>query len=537
MLLSRTGMVWFAFFVLYHSGASQPPPSSRCGFAVRATPERVAKLREGVQALLRPSLPNFIDAPLGKFRVHFTTVGTDAVSAADTDGNGTPDYVDHTIRALELAWRAEVDTLGYLSPPPDGTDGGSGALDVYVRDLSKAGPSGTSYYGVTNLDRLLASSPAERYTTWMEVDNNFAESDRDMFGNQAFSTFGTDALRVTCAHEFHHVIQNGSYGLSDTQLMFYELSSTWMEMRVCPDVRDWAVYTNVLLGDPEQWPFSLASVTNGYLWGWFGNVLVEVSPSTMLEMWQKIALKTRPFQALVDACGSHGVTFADVFCTHLPALYNTGWRGASNPYIPGADSLNEIRLYTNERAIAPSVISTGILKPFEVRVLRFSVPSNGNLEPTSLAVMLTWPNEAAFVSGNSQIVQSYTVTVTSTPSGADAVIPGTTWGVRVSPSDVCVVLNGAQTRKPTSAFPQPISLSTTRRLYIPVTTGIPGTSVTITLMTAMTVGIVATTVNVELNGDLIVAPFDLPESLTPGTYLVRVESGSTSSLQKISVRR
>lgn len=537
-IISRTCIVGFAFFIFSHTATTQPSLRNRCGFVDRTTTDHMAKLAEGIQALVRPSLPVATESSSGRFRIHYATSGSDAVSPIDVDGNSVPDYVDDAIESLEHAWRTEVDTLGYLPPPSDGLDGGTAAMDVYVRDLSKAGPSGTSYYGVTTLDRLISTSPADRYTTWMEVDNNFAETDLDTFGDPAFSTFGIDALNVTCAHEFHHTIQNGSYGLSGTQLMMYELTSTWMEMRVWPEVRDWAVYVNAFMYNPERWPFSETVAANGYVWSWYGNVLAEVAPNMLRSVWQKIAVKTQPFPALIEACSENGTSFSEVFCQRLNALFQTGTRGSANAYIPKADSIDEIRLYTDEQAIAPSMVSSGNLRPFEVRAIRYSVPSSvqGN-SPVSVAVLITWPDETALANGSTQSLQSYTVTITASPLPTDAVIPGTTWGMRVSPSTLCFFLVGAQTRKPASPFPQPISLSATRRLFVPIEGGIPGQKVSLTLLTASTIGIYTSEESVELSGDLIVAPFDLPIDLAPGTYLVSVETVSTRSLLKIAVQR
>ncbi|HLP28972.1 MAG TPA: MXAN_6640 family putative metalloprotease [Candidatus Didemnitutus sp.] len=504
---------------------------------MRTTPEQVRKVQAGIQAIQRPSLPFFVDATSGLFRVHYATTGPDAVSVVDGDGNAVPDYIDECIRTLEHVYRAEIDTLGYLPPPSDGGEGGNGAIDVYVRDLSQAGPSGSSLYGITTLDKLIGSQPIDRYTTWMDIDNNFAESDRDLSGNPAYATFGIDALRVTCAHEFHHVIQIGRYGLAVQQRMFYELSSTWMELRVWPDVRDWAIYASELFADPERWPFSDPDVVNGYVWGWYGNVMAGISTNSMRFAWENIAQGTMPAQAVVNAYAQSGANFRDVFCAQLPTFYQTGSRGEANTVIPGAESVPEIRLYTDERAIAPSVISSGFLRAFEVRALRFSVPSASGDEPVSVAVILTWPNESAYIAGDATSATSYTVTVTESPLPTDAIVPGTSWGIRVAPESICVVLDGAQTRKPASPYPQPLSISATRELFVPVANGSPGEKVTLTLMTVSTIGMAATTSTVMLDGDRIVAPFELPDDLAPGTYLVRVESKGTSTLLKISVRR
>ena len=59
----------------------------------------------------------------------------------------------------------------------------------------------------------------------------------------------------------------------------------------------------------------------------------------------------------------------------------------------------------------------------------------------------------------------------------------------------------------------------------------------ITLMNLHTVGLSQKTVTVMLDDDRVVAPYQLPQDLTPGTYLLSVECNGERKLHKIMVKR
>lgn len=531
---SRSGSILFAILVLVGVSPGQDV-GNRCGFSDRTTPDIRGKIAEGVQQL-RPTLPLFYDSPTGRFRVHYTTNGPDAVPADDAAMDGIPDYVEECIEALELAWRLEVDTLGYLAPPGDRGAGGSDALDVYLRNLSKAGPGGSSYYGLTSLDVKVASTPTEKFTSWIELDNDFSESDRDARGNVSFATFGIDALRVTCAHEFHHTIQSGRYGVARMNRSLYELTSTWMEIRAWPAIRDWAAYTARLLETPEAWPLSGESANTGYIWGWFGNALSSAHPNILRTMWELIATDMPTTTALVEACKTHSTTLGTIFCSSLQWLYRTGSRGAGNPLLPAAELLPEIRFFSDRPVEAPTTTEIGRLIGFEVRAVRLFVPSSSSRPPVSVGVMVCDADEAEYAKQGSGPDGRYRIELTNAPSGSDMRIDGTQWGLRVE-SAYCSHVEGAQTVSLSGPYPQPLSLQQTRRVYIPMTNEPIGTRITLSLLTLGGGALQSYSATVVLDDDRIVAPFDLEGDLPPGTYLVRSESSYSTMLHKVILQR
>lgn len=158
-----------------------------------------------------------------RFHIHYDTTGLNAVPTKDANNNGIPDWIEETGLALEQAYRIEVDHLGYREPPNFSI---YGFYNVFIRNLGY-------YYGSTTPDSQLTSNPWT-YTSYIELDNDYAEN---------FFTKGLDGMRVTCAHEFHHAVQlayQNTY--SDGDGWFYEVTSTWMEDVVYPEINDYLDY-------------------------------------------------------------------------------------------------------------------------------------------------------------------------------------------------------------------------------------------------------------------------------------------------------
>lgn len=168
----------------------------------------------------RPVLRESILSSEGHFKIHYNTVGIDAVDPTDADGNGTPDYVDEAARAFEDAWDLQIDQMGYLPPPSDG----DGAYDIYIKNLARQGAYGYTYP---------IAYPETITPSYMEIDNNFTDA--------IYRTRGLDGLRVTAAHEFFHAVQFAYYA-DYGAAWWQELTATWMEDVAYPAVDDFYQY-------------------------------------------------------------------------------------------------------------------------------------------------------------------------------------------------------------------------------------------------------------------------------------------------------
>jgi hypothetical protein len=526
LVLSRSfAFSLFCLFALSPFRLSAQPV--KCGFLSESERIRVDKLAEGIQAdRSRPVLTDYRDDADGLFRVHYTLEGSDAIPTADQNGNGTPDYVEYTFDALHRSWKLFTDTLENVTVPRDGTNGGSNAIDVYL-------------YGETVPETMVSSVNFPRYTSWMQLDNNFSPDDRNIYGEPVFATFGLEGLQITCAHELHHVVQIGAHGDAAVQLMAYEMTSTWMEQRAYPHIRDWIVYAANLFTEPGIFPFSEPRANNGYVWGFFPNVYrARVGDALIGSMWSKIGDGIRPFNALVEAGHDLGYPLDSAFTTLLPELYHTGSRAEDTSVIlPGAEELPEIRLIVDDVATEPSTMQSGNLRPFEVRALRYQVPSVTDGNFVSTGIVITWADMSAFVQTEMQRLQAYTVTLTPNPVDGDIPISGSLWGVRVQGPNIIAFIEGAAYDAVPAPYPQPLVLGTTTEVRIPVNNAKVGDQATVSLMTIQGLGVVKETVDLIFDASRLVAPLNVPHDLTPGTYLVNIECNGQQSLHKILVKR
>jgi hypothetical protein len=177
----------------------------------------------------RPGLSESCISSDGRFRIHYNVEGQHAVSPEDADGSGAPDYVESTANYLMESYQVEVVETGLLEPPPDDEESGP-EWDIYLLNIP-------GYYGYVTLDEQVGANP-DVYTTFMTLDNDYVHT----------NTKGLEALRVTIAHEFLHMIQFGYIfrdenhnGVCDDQFL-NEAASTWMEDRVYDEVNDYLYY-------------------------------------------------------------------------------------------------------------------------------------------------------------------------------------------------------------------------------------------------------------------------------------------------------
>jgi hypothetical protein len=515
--------------------ASDDNLPARCGFHEAAVQRMTTQPGQPPAFLTdRPTgLGEFLEDPSGTFRIHYTRNGIDAVPAADTNANGVPDYVEIALESLLYALHVQVNEIGMRHPVADDGAGGSKAIDVYLRDLSRAGTTGSGLYGITRPDvQIGGTTNVPRFTSFLEIDNDFSPADTNRQGRSPFATYGIDALQATCAHELTHAIQIGSYAHGSEEQMIYEMWATWMELRCYPHIRDWAVYVNALLERPDAFPFSRTSASNGYAWGWFGNVLaLDGGTATMRESWDRIAAGERPYQALVNACASVGPSFADRFCKALDVLYHTGQRGAQNSVLPQANLLREITLGIDDVARPPLAIATSSLEPFEVGALRWTVP--GPSAPSVVTLMLTNTNVARIVSPHDES-EVYTVRVADR-SQQGMPIDGTAWWIHIDGPQHCSFLDGIATRTTAAPFPMPVKVGVHQSLYLPSNEGAIGDEATVRIYNASMLLLTAEVVTLGLRGSTIVAAIDVPAMLRPGVYIAVVDVGEHSVRHKVAV--
>jgi hypothetical protein len=194
----------------------------------RLDPRLIAEM--GAQIASRPNLPFAYDTPSGNIRIHYDVAGINRVRDAsiDRNGNGFPDYVEAVGRIADSVYFYTIDTLGYPRPLDDAAclNGGDDRIDIYLRDLA-------GLFGLTWPDVPCSTHPDTLTVPgWTEIDNDYAEFEFKRYNDRPL-----DAVRVTVAHEFFHLVH---FSLDATEARsIYEMTAVWMEEEQYDDINDY----------------------------------------------------------------------------------------------------------------------------------------------------------------------------------------------------------------------------------------------------------------------------------------------------------
>ncbi|TFH64081.1 MAG: hypothetical protein E4G91_06935 [Candidatus Zixiibacteriota bacterium] len=147
------------------------------------------------EVLSRPVMQEVCESGQGHFWLHYDITGSNAVPLIDDNHNEIPDFVERGAIIADSCWRYEVQNLGHLPPPSDGTLGGG--VDKYDIYFMRVG-----VYGYTQAE-LPGPNAWNDYSSHIVVHCDFA----DFPANQEPEGNALGALKVTIAHEFYHAIQ------------------------------------------------------------------------------------------------------------------------------------------------------------------------------------------------------------------------------------------------------------------------------------------------------------------------------------------
>jgi len=286
--------------------------------------------------LTRVSTQKYYDTPEGNFRIHYDTTGSYAVYQPTVDvdpADGVPDYVNRTAEYFERAWTVDMDTLGYDSPPYDGTSGGGTNLyDVYMRSYSGA-------YGVTFAENYSSQRPGRSYdvTSYIYVDPTYAGfgySDRTL------------PMKVTSAHEFFHAVQF-AYS-SNAGSWFMENCSTWMEETMWDEVNDCYGYMGYFFNYPHctLTTFNGAFEYGGFVWPTF---LEENFGRDIIRLAWEYSISSSSLTALVAALDDNSSSIDVAYSEFATWNYITGSRDDGEHYSEGSEynQVHTMRTHTS----------------------------------------------------------------------------------------------------------------------------------------------------------------------------------------------
>jgi hypothetical protein len=265
--------------------------------------------------LSRPSGTYTYDSPGGYFKLHYNTSGGNAVPTADDDADGIPDYIEKVATYCDSARHTEVDILGYLPPPTDGTTGGDDKYDIYFLEMD--------YYGYTEFE-----SPGPEtwydYITFIVLHRNFVgfPDNTDPDGNEL------GAAKVTVAHEYFHAVQC-AYDAGE-ELWWMEAGATWMEDIVFDVVNDNYNYLSLFFNYPQT-----ALTDNGnhayaaFVWPMF---LGERLDTVLIrQIWEE-CIYSSVTNATEGSLAPYGYDYDSALAEFTTWNYITGSRNDGNHY-------------------------------------------------------------------------------------------------------------------------------------------------------------------------------------------------------------
>ncbi|MBT1070815.1 MXAN_6640 family putative metalloprotease [Pelotalea chapellei] len=155
-------------------------------------------------------------SPSGRFTLHYTTAGGDAVPSIL--------WVQTVAQTFDEVANAYI-SRGWRLAPTNSVDG---RYHVYLRDLAPA-----RLYGLTTSDASAASTGfLHAFSSFLEIDNNYTDSIYTDATGGPYTPL--ESLQITAAHEYHHAIQYGYNFFFD--VWYAEATSTWQEAELYGNV-------------------------------------------------------------------------------------------------------------------------------------------------------------------------------------------------------------------------------------------------------------------------------------------------------------
>jgi len=393
---------------------------ARCGTVLFAEmqqhPERLDKRdRELLSALssARPQTQQLIYSANRNFALHYDITGPDAVPTIDRDGNGTPDYIDSAALWLEYARRVEVDEYGYLAPPPD--NGGPGPeIDVYFQNLS---PNGL--YGFAAPENITSNTA----TGYLVLDNDYTES--------LYESNGMAGVRVTSAHELHHLIQFGSYRYDLTQATVYEATSVWFERQLHPLIPDYEPYLRALFFAPQNYGMSTHKVSDGVT-GYAHEIYMDylatkLDRDVVRSIWERFRDEPNCWRAVDRALVDRGLNLRTSVEELSTWCYFSGARAVDDTsYFRGADTMPPLRVarFVQWDPDVDEVVIEGTLFPLGFGLYQVGLPNaTGQLRDTVTFVVTNSRTDLP-IGGNNIEKEPFTIRLSRNRRDGDRPVRG-----------------------------------------------------------------------------------------------------------------
>lgn len=287
-------------------------------------------------------------SPSGRFRIHYTFSGGDAVPSIGWVQTVAQTFDDVAAAYAARGWRLAPTTAG-------------APYDVYLRELA----SQKMYGQTTAPNDFAAPSPGflNAFRSYIEIDNNFTDSIYTGAFGGPYSA--NQSLQITVAHEYHHAIQYGYNYYFD--IWYAEATSTWHEDELYDGVNQLYNYlkasmfnTNLSLDIPTN------TTTGGGYGRWlFNRHLAEAHTGQPIvrNIWEQLATTLPagtsdiPMNPIIDSVlQKSGSSLGSDLLGYASKLYTGAWT-----------------THLTETDLIPAVSMSGIFSSLPITVA--SVPS------------------------------------------------------------------------------------------------------------------------------------------------------------------
>ncbi|RPI04633.1 MAG: hypothetical protein EHM64_09345 [Ignavibacteriae bacterium] len=336
----------------------------KCGFGIHIQianrwKEFSPAQRAELSLLIKPSVMQ-TDTTAGHFHIFYDTTGINEPALLDNANQRIPGsakaYIHEVAAIFNHVWDVEIDQLGYEAPP---FEDGQSHYNIHVENISDYGDT-WRIEPPTN-----GSELPPRYKSYISVDNDY----------RGFSTSGLNGLKVTAAHEFHHAIQMGSYGLWSDDVYAHELTSTWMEDVVYTEVND---YYNYLpdyfsqFGDGRS--FNWNPTVGGYERSVFAFCLAKLyGAGIMKDIWT--GMRSIPFLESADAAlVNRGSRLQSAYAEFTKWNYFTWDRANTVDYYPEGNHYPRFRPLQKLDFYNTSSTASGEVQALSSSMYEFDMP-------------------------------------------------------------------------------------------------------------------------------------------------------------------
>lgn len=386
-------------------------------------------------------------SPSGRFRIHYTFSGADAVPSIGWVQTVAQTFDDVASAYATRGWR--------LAPTAAGAP-----YDVYMQDLA----SQKMYGKTTAPNDFAAPSPGflNAFRSYIEIDNNFTDSiyQNALSSSQSASQKALSSLQITAAHEYHHAIQYGYNFYFD--IWYAEASSTWHEDELYDGVNQLYNYIPAWFNNSTlRLDESVSTTTGGGYGRWiFNRYLAEQHGTGVVKAaWDKLATLNSPgsgadipmvpvLENLLLTAPYNG-SLANDFFTFAKRVYLRDWKTHSNeislihsytPFVLPADSIVTLKRYsfaffkfTPTATVTTlsigfnktSGIQTALFKKVGGTVAEIAANSDGSYTVAGFGSLNPANDEVVLLVANTSAVDDHQASIATNGSTAPVVEPGT----------------------------------------------------------------------------------------------------------------